>query len=93
MSHVVAKSEFDGGDARNASVLLTLYETADGVTPGNPDHPARLIEVGEAEFTVSLSDDCTKARLRWQPRGSTAMETLMLTATYPPLHGCTTYRR
>lgn len=92
MSHVVAKSEFDGGEARNASVLLTLYETANGVTPGSPDHPAQLTEVGEAEFTVSLSDHCTKARLRWRPTGTATMETLMLDATYPPLHGCTTYR-
>lgn len=92
ISHVSAKTEFDGGDVRAASVPLTLYETSAGVTPGSPDRPAQLTPIADAEFTISLSDRCQRARLRWLPRAGGTMQTWMLTATYPPLHGCTTYR-
>jgi hypothetical protein len=75
------------------SVPLVLYETANGVSPGQTDHPADVTPYADAEFTVSLADGCTRAQLRWQPRNRDAPTTLHLRPTYPLLHGCSNYGR
>lgn len=73
-------------------IPLTLYETRNGVTPGKPDHPAEVVVFADAEFTVSLAEGCTSARLRWQTR-SGEITTLHLRPTYPLLAGCSAYGR
>lgn len=75
------------------SVPLVLYETADGVSPGQADHPADVVAYADAEFAVSLAEGCTRAQLRWQPRDGGAPVTLHLRPSYPLLHGCSAYGR
>lgn len=73
-------------------VPIELFETGDGVAPGQPDHPARVTPFAQGEFIVSLAEECTRARLVYRA-GEAAPVTLHLRPTYPLLHGCSAFGR
>lgn len=72
-------------------IPLVLYETANGVAPGQPDRAASVAEFADAEFVVSLADGCTRATLRYRPKAGGAKTTLALRPAYPLLHGCSPF--
>ena len=94
MSYRLQDVAFEDGEAEVVAIPLALYETSNGVTPGQPNHPATITHYADAEFLVSLSHDCQRAQLRYRPRDSTAAPTVLaLSTTYPLLHGCSAYGR
>jgi len=92
LSYRIAKAPFEDGEASVVALPFTLYETRDGVSPGQPDHPAQVTVHADAELVVSLSHDCQRAQLRYRQRG-VALTVLPLRPAYPLLHGCSPYRR
>lgn len=92
MSYRQGKTPFGQDEVATVSVPLVLYETANGVVPGEADHPAQIAYFADAELTVSLDDRCERARLRYAHRDAGAIVTLALLPTYPLLHGCSPYR-